>query len=748
MCFGYSFDVRLSYLTLKQSIMKHIIYTLLVISTLQLNAQNYSGGYGTPTKPFIIETYDDLVELSNSSYHWQHYFVQTADIDASDSKFLNVGDHDNDPATPDEAMGLTPIGNINVNFTGHYDGKGHTISNLLINRPATEYVGLFGYVMNAEITAINISYCTISGKKWVAGLIGYNVYTNLNNLFVNNGKVICEEYGVGLLVGNNYQSDIDNCYTTGSVYGYRVSGGLIGQSLYPSNITNSYSAANVFSYSESGGLIGRVDSGNIYNCFATGKVDNDHTDVGGLIGDLSNSTINKCYASGDVFGFGRIGGFVGHSMTNNNIQNSFCSGNVKGELGYTGGFAGKNTESTILNCYSTGSVQSEISAAFCAGNDDLSTIENCYASGFVFGRTENERCFIYTNGINAEVINCYFDLEKTLIGTTNEAILHNNNPNNQSIFRLTTEQFKNKFNFHANWNIDGNENDAQPWVSNNQGKPYFYWQDISVSNETPVKQDFNKHSIDGYIANPGAIVIANRNYRYKKLNSTYWSYLTIGSKEDLNSLFKLITEIISNSEYIIQAYIRDDSNNKYYGDAVYLDNRENTLPVELLDFTAKSDELYTELEWTTAAEINNDFFTIEMSYDTKNWNIIDEINGNGTCNYQNNYSILTDNKNTIVYYRLSQTDFDGTNEILKTIAVEPSELKTTEISIYPNPASDYITINNYIEGIVSIFNTSGQIVLETQIIDNNNTIDITGLDSGNYIIRFDNKESKTISVVR
>lgn len=60
--------------------------------------------------PFQISTLEDLRELSENSTHWNGYhFIQTADIDAGETNTWNEGDHDNNVATPDVAMGFTQL---------------------------------------------------------------------------------------------------------------------------------------------------------------------------------------------------------------------------------------------------------------------------------------------------------------------------------------------------------------------------------------------------------------------------------------------------------------------------------------------------------------------------------------------------------------------------------------------------------------------------------------------------------------
>ena len=106
-----------------------------------------------------------------------------------------------------------------------------------------------------------------------------------------------------------------------------------------------------------------------------------------------------------------------------------------------------------------------------------------------------------------------------------------------------------------------------------------------------------------------------------------------------------------------------------------------SLPVELLSFTAKRQNDLIVLNWTTASEINNDYFTIEKSYDMESWNNVSFIKGAGNSNELVNYEI-TDIENKEVYYRLSQTDFDGKTETFNIISVGNTAEYKVSVDMY------------------------------------------------------------------
>jgi len=113
----------------------------------------------------------------------------------------------------------------------------------------------------------------------------------------------------------------------------------------------------------------------------------------------------------------------------------------------------------------------------------------------------------------------------------------------------------------------------------------------------------------------------------------------------------------------------------------------NPLPVELLSFSAKCEEELVVLRWTTASESDNDFFTIESSVNALDWQTSATVDGSGTSNVLTNYS-WTDvsNPGRDIYYRLSQTDFDGETTVHDIVYLKNCSTVEKGIRIFPNPA--------------------------------------------------------------
>ena len=95
-----------------------------------------------------------------------------------------------------------------------------------------------------------------------------------------------------------------------------------------------------------------------------------------------------------------------------------------------------------------------------------------------------------------------------------------------------------------------------------------------------------------------------------------------------------------------------------------------TLPISLISFTGKRTGKKVDLKWSTATEVNNEYFTIERSPDAKTFIEVAKIPGAGNSSATQNYSWTDEvyNKNEC-YYRISQTDYDGRKEVFNTVFI-------------------------------------------------------------------------------
>lgn len=204
-------------------------------------------------------------------------YVLGADIDASVTADWNNG------------AGFVPLGASPTAFSGTFDGLGHVVSDLVIDRSATNDVGLFGF-SSGTIRNVGVTGGAVSGKSAVGGLVGLNFAGSIENAYAT-GAVISSDNYVGGLVGYNSAGSITNAYATGEVRSsYSYVGGLVGYNGSGGSITNAYATGEVRGNNSVGGLVGYNGGGDIRNAYATGAVTGDLS-VGGLVGNKNAGSI-------------------------------------------------------------------------------------------------------------------------------------------------------------------------------------------------------------------------------------------------------------------------------------------------------------------------------------------------------------------------------------------------------------------------------------------------------------------------
>ena len=280
--------------------------------------------------------------------------------------------------------GWQPIGASSFNaLSGQFEGNGHTISNLRIDRSGTSEIGLFGYTgSRAEITDVGLLNVDIMGTSNVGSLVGWNRGTIMNSYATGS---VSGDARVGGLVGDNRNGTITNSHATISVSGNSDVGGLVGWN-FNGTITNSYATSSVSGDVRVGGLVGDNQDGTITNSYATGSVSGNNV-LGGLVGDNQGGTIMSSYATGSVSSDGQeVGGLVGWNF-NGIITNSYATGSVSGN-NILGGLVGWNFNGTIANSYATGSISGNSDVGGLVGWNFNGTVANSYATGSVSGNSD------------------------------------------------------------------------------------------------------------------------------------------------------------------------------------------------------------------------------------------------------------------------------------------------------------------------------------------------------------------------
>ncbi|MBI1837724.1 MAG: hypothetical protein HYR91_10720 [Flavobacteriia bacterium] len=136
------------------------------------------------------------------------------------------------------------------------------------------------------------------------------------------------------------------------------------------------------------------------------------------------------------------------------------------------------------------------------------------------------------------------------------------------------------------------------------------------------------------------------------------------------------------------------------------------LPVELLNFSAKSKQNVIEIIWSTAVEINSNYFTIERSLDGKDFKSINQIHGAGNSTSIINYTYNDyEYSNCMNYYRLKQVDLNGVEKYTSTIAVDMTQTEAFKIKTINSLGQE---VNEYYNGVVFDLYTDGKSIKRIQ----------------------------------
>ena len=439
------------------------LLTLLIFSATLLSDGVQPSGSGTQVDPYQVETLDNLLWISTNETCWNSYFIQTSDIDASETVNWNDG------------AGFSPIGlNDSISFIGNYNGQTHSISNLFIDR-LYENTGFFGFINNCVIRNIELQNSNISGFLYVGILVGYSFDSELSNIEISgtiNGNLM-----IGALIGKSISNDIEDCSSSATVYGGSSTGGLIGSNSN-SEISNCYCNGNVTGTVHTGGFIGENYYTDITDCYCTGNVEG-VSKVGGFIGEHYYGYITYCYCTGNVDGFDSTGGFAGMNRELTQILQCYSTGDVAGRNSI-GGFIGINYggeyTAVIENCFSTGEVEGNWYVGGLIGSSTISEIINCFSIGLVIG-TQYITGGLVASSHDSTIENSFWDIE-TSGQTTSDGGTGKTTSEMQDVATytsLSTVGLDDSWDFVGNpfddtsnedyWDINSNVNNGYPFLA-------------------------------------------------------------------------------------------------------------------------------------------------------------------------------------------------------------------------------------------------------------------------------------------
>lgn len=247
----------------------------------------YSGGSGTKEDPWVISTVDDLQKLAKTVNDGEDYngkyFIQDTDLDL---------------------MGITwePIGYTDGDyyFSGHYDGKNHSISNATstgkVDEDGQATVGIFGCIIEGSVSNLHVKNAVFSansegGYSLAGGIAGITFDSDITNCSVENSSLkgektlVANNACVGGITGYSVHGIFQNCASVNNkIISQTYAGGIVGEiddsisnNEGASAFTNCYVAEgnisafadDVQDYSIAGGFIGRVteDNPTLENCY-------------------------------------------------------------------------------------------------------------------------------------------------------------------------------------------------------------------------------------------------------------------------------------------------------------------------------------------------------------------------------------------------------------------------------------------------------------------------------------------------
>ncbi len=254
-----------------------------IITALGSATDNSAGGNNT------------LQGLAHASMQGGNY-VLGADIAAATTAGWNAG------------AGFAPIGDFTTKYSGRFDGLGHTISGLSINRPGVQAIGLFGWTApSSAILHLGVANADVRSMNATGILVG--VAEGLISRAWSSGTLQITGQGGGGLVGSN-DGIIEDSFSLANVTGGTDIGGLVGYDY--DTIRRSYATGSVTGTQAAGGLVGTI-LGTIFGSYATGSVSVSSWGGGGLVGyRISGSASNSFW---DTQTSGQVSSAVGSGLT-------------------------------------------------------------------------------------------------------------------------------------------------------------------------------------------------------------------------------------------------------------------------------------------------------------------------------------------------------------------------------------------------------------------------------------------------
>lgn len=345
-----------------------------------------------------------------------------------DTYFLQMRNFDGDNLSKDvsRSYGWLPIGwQSSLPFRGTYDGGGHSIDGLWVDREYMAPVGFIGFSEGARVCNLTIKDARLKGDMAVAGIVGVacssegkRKLTYIDNCKVENSAIVGaeESYGVGGILGIvDYQSraHVHRCHSMGNtISAHSQAGGVVGAGVRTSSLIT-YLCENdsevSSEYNSAGGIVGMCDTLLAAACVNRHAIVGAHKFVspnkelgqgnvgcGGIAGGTGSSFFVACKNEGEIVGRSGVGGIVGSARfiggdpddegyMYNNVAMYYCANaaDVTGDE-FVGGLCGE-AQYGIFGGHNTGNITAhENYAGGIVGNGALAAVHNCVNEGYIY----------------------------------------------------------------------------------------------------------------------------------------------------------------------------------------------------------------------------------------------------------------------------------------------------------------------------------------------------------------------------
>ncbi|MGN6420404.1 MAG: T9SS type A sorting domain-containing protein [Pseudobacter sp.] len=656
------------------------------------------------------------------------------------------------------------IGNGNGTFSNL-----HVKNGTLTNNGTHCYTGLlFGRVDN-----LTISNCSADGS-----IKNTTTSSGQSGLFVGliEGSTACtitDSWATGTLESNNAS------YTGGFVGAASTTNGATFSTCW-ANVNVTATTANV---SSTGGFTGLLFGNNMrfINCYARGNVTGAYTN-GGFVGFCSgtgtSSAIN-CYSTGSVGGT-RAGGFVGTTGTQT-FSNCYWDNQTStksaaaGSGTVTGTITGKTTaEMKTQSTYATWDFRGETTN----GTGDYWFLLSTANSGYPALVGNIREWTGATNTTWTTATNW-----KDGIAPVNASIIKfNAAPANYPvitssiILNVLDLQGLNRTLNMGNNTLTANEvlgaTSTQYLQFSNSGKLYLWFDDgtignfpignssynpVTIYNNTGARERFAIGVVDGVYKNGGTSgttvdeAHVRRTWNIEKQNANAGSGINITFNWNAGEVAGTLTTPAlfhyESNKWKQQVQTGSSTATSFtftgytgsFSPFAIADAGSGTLPLQWGSFTAVKDQQHVSLKWSTENESSTKDFIIQHSTDQQNWKNTGIVAAAGNSTVTQRYSFIHLNPATGTnYYRILQRDIDENSSFSKISSVN-FDGAANSINIYPNPVtSGQLTVQTSNTIIAQIFNSSGIMVLQQQIIAGTRELNLS-LPAGMYYFKAGNK---------